>query len=57
VLARRCFDLWVAADHVSGHLACKKNPAPEEREQIERLLEQVNAALDLLEKVRPGTSD
>jgi DNA-binding MarR family transcriptional regulator len=35
----------------------QENPGPEEREQIERLLEQVNAALDLLEKVGPGTSD
>jgi DNA-binding MarR family transcriptional regulator len=35
----------------------QENPGPEEREQIERLLEQVNAALDLLEKAGPGTSD
>jgi hypothetical protein len=35
----------------------QENPGLEEREQIERLPEQVNAALDSLEKVGPGTSD
>jgi len=35
----------------------QENPGPEEREQIERLLEQINAALDSLEKAGPGTSD
>jgi hypothetical protein len=35
----------------------QENPGREEREQIERLLEQVNAALDLLERVGPGPSD
>jgi chaperonin cofactor prefoldin len=30
---------------------------PEERDQIERLLEQVNAALDSLEKAPPGKGD
>ena len=34
----------------------QENPGPEEREQIERLLEQINAALDSLEKAGPGTS-
>jgi hypothetical protein len=32
------------------------DPGPEEREQIERLLEQVNAALDSLDEAGPGTS-
>jgi hypothetical protein len=35
----------------------EENPGSEECDQIERLLEQVNAALDSLEKVGPGTSD
>jgi DNA-binding MarR family transcriptional regulator len=32
-------------------------PSPEEREQIERLLEQINAALDSLDGAGSGTSD
>jgi DNA-binding MarR family transcriptional regulator len=34
-----------------------EEPGPEEREQIERLLEQINAALDSLDKAGPGISD
>jgi hypothetical protein len=32
------------------------NPCPPERDEIERLLEKINTALDLLEDARPGTS-
>ena len=35
----------------------QEGPGPEEREQIERLLEQINAALDSLDKAGPGGSD
>jgi DNA-binding MarR family transcriptional regulator len=35
----------------------QEDPGPEEREQIERLLEQINAALDSLDDAGPGTSD
>ncbi|HLZ01098.1 MAG TPA: hypothetical protein VKR55_02990 [Bradyrhizobium sp.] len=34
----------------------EKNPGPEECEEIERLLEQINAALDSLCEVGPGIS-
>jgi hypothetical protein len=33
------------------------DPGPEERNEIERLLEQINAALDSLDEAGPGTSD
>jgi len=33
-----------------------ENPGPEEREEIERLLEQINAALDSLDEAGPGIS-
>jgi hypothetical protein len=33
-----------------------ENSGPEEREEIERLLEQINAALDSLDEARPGIS-
>ena len=35
----------------------EENPGPEEREQIERLLEQVNAALDWLDEAGPSGRD
>ena len=35
----------------------QERPGPEEREQIEHLLEQINAALDSLDQAGPGTSD
>jgi hypothetical protein len=35
----------------------QEGPGPEEREQIEHLLEQINAALDSLDEAGPGTSD
>jgi hypothetical protein len=35
----------------------QENPGPEEREQIERLLEHIHAALDSLDKAGPGTGD
>lgn len=35
----------------------QEDPDPEERGQIERLLEQINAALDSLEEAGSGTSD
>ena len=35
----------------------EENPGPEEREQIERLLEQVNAALDSLDEAGPSGRD
>jgi hypothetical protein len=34
-----------------------EDPGPEEREQIEHRLEQVNTALDLLDEAGPGTGD
>jgi Mg2+ and Co2+ transporter CorA len=33
------------------------NPGPEEREEIERLLEQINTALDFLDEAGPGISE
>jgi hypothetical protein len=33
----------------------KQDPGPNERAEIERLLEQVNAALNLLDEAGPGT--
>jgi DNA-binding MarR family transcriptional regulator len=35
----------------------QEGPGPEEREQIERLLEHINAALDSLDEAGPGTGD
>jgi hypothetical protein len=35
----------------------QQDPGPDEREQVERLLEQINAALDSLEEAGSGTSD
>jgi hypothetical protein len=35
----------------------QQDPGPEEREQVGRLLEQINAALDSLEEAGSGTSD
>jgi len=35
----------------------QEEPGPEERDQIERLLEQINAELDLLDDAGPGTSE
>jgi hypothetical protein len=35
----------------------QEDPAPEEREQIECSLEQINAALDSLVKAGPGPTD
>ncbi len=34
----------------------EEDPGPEEREEIERLLEQINAALDSLDDAGPGIS-
>jgi hypothetical protein len=34
----------------------EQDPGPNERAEIERLLEQVNAALNLLDEAGPGTS-
>jgi hypothetical protein len=34
----------------------EQGPGPNERAEIERLLEQVNAALNLLDEAGPGTS-
>lgn len=33
-----------------------ENPGPQERDEIERLLEQINAALDSLDEAGPGIS-
>jgi hypothetical protein len=35
----------------------QENPGPEERDEIERLLEKLDAALDSLDEAGPGTSD
>ena len=35
----------------------QEDPGPEERDQIEHLLEQINAALDSQDEAGPGTSD
>jgi len=35
----------------------QEDTGPEERDEIERLLDQINAALDSLDKAGPGTSD
>jgi hypothetical protein len=32
----------------------EKNPGPQEREEIERLLEKIDAALNLLDEAGPG---
>jgi hypothetical protein len=35
----------------------QRDPGPEERDEIERLLEKIDTALNLLDKAGPGTSD
>jgi DNA-binding MarR family transcriptional regulator len=35
----------------------EKNPGPQEREAIERLLEKINAALNLLDETGPGSNN
>jgi hypothetical protein len=35
----------------------QEDPGPEERDQIEHLLEQINATLDSLDEAGPGTSE
>ena len=35
----------------------EQNPGPQEREEIERLLEKINAALNLLDEAGPGSNN
>jgi hypothetical protein len=34
----------------------QENPGPQEREELERLLEKIDTALSFLDEARPGTS-
>lgn len=47
--------LLAQKQQLTGRL--EENPGPEEREEIERLLEKINTALYFLDEVGPGLSE